>query len=441
VLENRPHHLAVLVGVIATGRCVVTLSPLQPAERQIADIRRSGVPAVIASPAILAQEGVREAIEESGLCVELGPSVPRLLGGTVNTSAQTRDGVVIEMLTSGTTGPPKRIQLGEAQFDKALQTSVPAPAKDHLFRSGVTMVATPMVHIGGMWSAVGSLYSGRKIALMQRFRLDTWVRAIERHRPRASGLVPAAVRAVLDAGIEPEKLSSLQVITCGTTFCPPELAKEFQEKYGIRVLMTYGATEFAGAVASWTLPMHEKYWPAKAGSAGRAMPGVDLRVTNAEGEVLPAGEVGYLEIRTAQAPQGPDAWVRTSDLARLDVDGFLFIEGRADDTIIRGGFKIQPGQVAKVLERHPAVREASVAPMPDRRLGQVPVAGVEVVSGSARPTMQELIRLCRDGLLPYEVPVHVVVLDELPRTAASKVSRMDLLELVRDSMAREVTVN
>jgi acyl-CoA synthetase (AMP-forming)/AMP-acid ligase II len=439
VLENRPEHLAAIVGLLAAGRCVVTLSPLQPGDRLAADITRSAVPAVIASPDVLAREGVPEAIAAAGTVIELipdGKTAPR--GPASPTSpgeSGFQPGVVIEMLTSGTTGPPKRVRLSEAQFDQALLSGGGPLKPGVLLRSGVSIVATPMVHIGGMWGAVGSLYAGRRAVLLPRFQLEPWLSAVERHRPRAAGLVPAAIRAVLDADVPAGKLSSLQAVTSGTTFCPPELADAFTSKYGIPVLMTYGATEFAGAIAIWTLPMYQKWWSVKRGSTGRSVPGVALRVTGADGQPLPMGETGHLEIRTDQAPGGDAEWVRTSDLGRLDEDGFLFITGRADDAIIRGGFKVQPGQVRSALERHPAVLEAAVVGLADDRLGQVPAAAVELRRGAAVPDPAELIMACRQMLTPYEVPVHVAVVDALPRTASSKVSRVDLLEMIQESIA------
>lgn len=438
VIENRPEHVGALVALLASGRCVVTLSPLQPPERLAADIRRSKVPVVVAAPDVLARTGVREAVEPTGVAVALAPDgALTCLGGEVRGMGEGsthNPGTVIEMLTSGTTGPPKRIHLSDDQFDKGVGSMVALP-KDGLLRGGVTIVVAPLVHIGGFWGALAPLYAGRRLCLLTRFEVDKWADAIERHRPPAASIVPAAVRAVLEADVPAERLSSLQVITCGTAYCPPELADEFFRTYGVRVLMTYGATEFAGAIAAWTKSLHEKWWTAKAGSAGRATPGVELRIVGPDGGPVPAGEPGTLEVRSAQSPMGADAWVRTSDLARIDEDGFLFVLGRTDDAIVRGGFKVQPATVAKALERHPAVREAAVAPFPDARLGHVPVAGVQVDPGMPRPDSAELAALCREVLTPYEVPVHVSVFDELPRTPSAKVSRVDLVALIEQDMS------
>lgn len=434
ILENRPEHVAVLLAVLATGRCVVTLSPLQPAARLASDIARSELPVVVGSPETLGREGVLDAVVAAGLALELGPDgalVER--GGAAPAAATTSPGIAIEMLTSGTTGPPKRVRLSVRQLDGSLDSGGQAPRAGRLLSNSVSLVATPMVHIGGLWGALATLYAGRRIALMPKFVLEPWVSAVERHGLRAAGLVPAALRTVLDAAVPPERLRSLQVVTSGTTACPAELADRFFRTYGIRVLMTYGATEFAGAVAGWTYELHREWWERKAGSAGRPFGDAVLRVTGPDGAELPTGEVGLLEVRTGQSAQGAAHWVRTSDLARIDDDGFLWITGRADDAIVRGGFKVQPETVKKVLEAHPAVREAAVAGLPDQRLGAVPVAAVELESGhqDSGDLVAELLARCRAELTPYEVPKHLFVVDELPRTPSTKVSRVELLDLVR----------
>ncbi|WP_181784016.1 ANL family adenylate-forming protein, partial [Pseudonocardia pini] len=358
----------------------------------------------------------------------------RVVGGAVTTSALTSPATAIEMLTSGTTGPPKRVRLSVAQLNGSLTAGGRTPSPHALLSRSVSLVATPMVHIGGLWGAVGTLYAGRRIVMLRKFAVEPWARAVETYRVRAAGLVPAAIRAVLDADVAPERLASLQVVTAGTTACPPELAQRFFDRYGVRVLSIYGATEFAGAVAGWTYPLHERWWGTKAGSAGRPFPGVAMRVTADGGRPLSSGEVGRLEVRTAQSPRGAQEWMPTSDLARIDTDGFLWITGRADDTIVRGGFKIQPDTVKRVLESHAAVREAAVAALPDERLGAVPVAAVEVEAGRRRPTVEELLALCRTELTPYEIPKHLLVLDALPRSPSSKVSRVDLLDLIREAV-------
>jgi acyl-CoA synthetase (AMP-forming)/AMP-acid ligase II len=435
VLENRPAHVAVVVSLIATGRCLTALSPLQPAAKLVSDLERTEVGVVVASPEQLALPGVREAIALGGRAVALaadGALRPEADGARPGDSAFADPDTAVEMLTSGTTGPPKRVRLTHSQLDVALHSAHIRARSHHgrpILGSGTVLVGTPLVHISGLWGILAATFAGRHIALLDRFRLAEWVGAVERFRPRAAGLVPAAMRTVLDARVEPARLSSLQVVTSGTAPCPADLAEEFTRTYGPKVLMTYGATEFAGAVAGWTLPLHEQWWARKRGSAGRAFPGVQIRVRDDDGGVLPTGEVGHIEVLTRQAPNGGADWIRTSDLGRLDEDGFLWITGRADQAIIRGGFKVHPDVVKRCLEQHDGVLEAAVVGLPDDRLGQVPAAAVEPRLGRARPTVDELSELCRRHLTPYERPTQILVVDALPRTPSMKVSRVELLEM------------
>jgi len=189
----------------------------------------------------------------------------------------------------------------------------------------------------------------------------------------------------------------------------------------LRVLNLYGATEFAGGVAGWTIRDWETFRGQKRGSVGRANPGVRLRVVDQEtGEPVPAGEIGVLEVASDRF--GGTERVRTSDQARMDENGFLWIVGRVDDVIIRGGFKIQAEDVRIALESHPAVREASVVGVPDARLGDVPVAAVTVTEKDPVDG-EELRAWLRQRLTAYQVPVDIRVVPELPRTAALKVPR------------------
>lgn len=438
ILENRPEHVGAVVALLASDRCVVSLSSLQPDDRLIADIVACDLPVVIGSGAALGRNGVTEAVLKSGIVVELSQGLSvRRLGGAIHTADAYRPGTALEMLTSGTTGAPKRVQIGPLQLEKSLNAGGLPPAQDRLLRSGTNVVYTPLVHISGMWGSIAPLYAGRRIALLPKFSLEPWLQLVEEHRPRSSSAVPAVIRAILAAEVAPERLASLQAVTSGTAPCPPELTEAMLDRYGIRVLTTYGATEFAGAVAAWTYDLHNEWWAKKVGSTGRAMRGVELRVVDA-GTFVPLGadEVGVLEVRAAQSILGAGSWVRTSDLARIDEDGFLFIEGRADDVIIRGGFKIHPDQVAAALQQHPAVAAAAVAALEDSRLGDVPVAAVELVEGALPPTVAELNALARRVLLPYEVPAHIAIVAALPRTPSMKISRVEVLDMVRMDIER-----
>src|SRR4029077_4348458 len=193
----------------------------------------------------------------------------------------------------------------------------------------------------------------------ERFELNAWADAVRRHRPRAVSLIPAALRTVLHSGLPRADLDSIRAVTCGTAPLSADDADAFTDKYGIPVLTSYAATEFGGGVAGWTLDDYQKYWRAKRGSVGRANPGAQLRVVDDDGTAREPNQVGLLEVKPAQL--GPSAtWMRTTDMARIDDDGFVWILGRADQAIIRGGFKVMPDDVRLALEAHPAVAAAAV---------------------------------------------------------------------------------
>jgi long-chain acyl-CoA synthetase len=431
VLGNRPEDVVALAGLLATGRCVVPLNPLQPPARLAADILSSELSAVVTGPAALADERVQAAL--TGQCLALlidADGGVYEVGGRVPASHVLRPGIALEMATSGTTGPPKRIPLTDEQLDASLRTSGQIPRDGVLLAPTVSLVCTPLSHIGGLWAALGALHAGRRLVLLRKFEVEPWCASVHRHQVRAAFLVPAALRSLVEARVPQKRLSSLRLLTTGAAACPPELADAVHQRYGIPVLSTYGATEFAGAVAGWTTALHRRWWQAKASSAGRPYAGVQLRVLDASGAEVRPGRSGRLEVRSVQAATVERAgWVRTGDLARIDDDGFLWIIGRADDVIVRGGFKIQPEDIARALEEHPAVREAAIAALADTRLGALPVAAVEAVPGRPPPTPAELHLHCRDVLAPHERPARIVVLDALPRAAAGKVSRRDLLAL------------
>jgi acyl-CoA synthetase (AMP-forming)/AMP-acid ligase II len=419
LLRNRPAHVGLLLGLLRAGACVVTANPERGAERVRADLEAVGV-------GTFAGEGD----DLTALAPKLRWFVSDALGAVDVTGdgapalAERRPAVAVEMLTSGTTGPPKRVPLTYETLSRVLAGAKYYERKadtELRLRSGVTIVNSPLVHLGGLFRILQSVNDGRSFCLLERFRVDDWADAVRRHRPRTVSLVPAALRMVLDADLDAADLASVRSVVSGTAPLAPEDADAFREKYGAPVLISYAATEFGGAVAGWNLADHERYWATKRGSVGRAHPGSELRVVDPDdGTLLAPDEEGVLEVRTRLL--GDDAaWMRTNDQARIDADGFLWILGRADQAIIRGGFKIRPDDVRAALERDPRVRGAAVVSRPDARLGAVPVAAVELRPGAEPVSPHDLLVGAGGVLARYEVPAELQVVDALPRTPAGKV--------------------
>lgn len=447
LLRNRPGHIAGVVAVLASDRCLVTLNPLLPDDLLFADLAALALPAVIVDESDLARPGMDRALRAAGCAViAIGA---RLEGARIpagferpRTEAGISPGVAIEMLTSGTTGPPKRVPLTRNAFDASFAGFTRYErnrdyADQPQLRSGVTMVVNPLTHIGGIYGCIGALMAGRKIALLEKFTVAGWVDAVRRNRPRVAGAVPSAVRMLLDADIDRDSLSSLSALISGTAPLSPDLVDAFHAKYGIPILSNYGATEFAGAIAGWTVDDFRARWAEKRGAVGRVHANIAARIIDpATGAELPAGAEGILELQGDQlGPDyrpGGDRWLRTTDRAVLDEDRFLFIRGRADNAIIRGGFKVHPDDVVKALHQHPAVREAAVVGVPDPRLGAVPAAAIILRDGAEPPPAEMLDAFLRERLIPYQIPVHYRFVADFPRTPSLKPSAPGLRALFAD---------
>jgi long-chain acyl-CoA synthetase len=390
LLANRPEIVGATLGVLLGEGCVVTLNPNQGDAGLAEDLRALRPPVVVARTEDWERGAVFDVVRELGLAgVEVSGGAARSVAGLEKVTASeyriADPGVAVEMLTSGTTGPPKRVPLPYAAFERTIAAAGEhyrkgsTGADDTLrLRSGVALVTSPLVHMSGIFRMLLNICEGRRIALLERFRVPDWVELVRRHRPRAVSLVPAALAMVYDADVDRDVFESVEVVTSGTAALSPDLQQRFEEHYGVAVLPSYGATEFAGGVAGWTLPLHREWIDRKRGSVGRPQPGRQVRTVDADsGALVEPGAQGVIEVAT-----GDDAWVRTTDLGRIDEDGFVWVDGRTDDAILRGGFKIAPSDVVAALRSHPAVHDAGVVGVSDERLGSVPVAAVELRPGA-----------------------------------------------------------
>jgi acyl-CoA synthetase (AMP-forming)/AMP-acid ligase II len=413
LLRNRPGHVAAFLGVLLGGGTVVTVNPARGDDRTRADIAALRLPLIIGEP------------DDLATLVPPGTATVAITGASVDWQACHTEGyaagpgVAVRMLTSGTTGPPKRIDLSYDMLARSVMGPDPegAPAPTEL-RRGVAIVNSPLVHIGGVFRVLQCVAEARPFVLLERFELQAWADAVRTHRPRTVSLVPAALRTVLHSDLTRADLASIRAVTCGTAPLSADDADAFTEKYGIPVLTSYAATEFGGGVAGWTLADYERHWRAKRGSVGRANPGAHLRVVDDEGATLGPDQVGLLEVKPGQL--GPSAqWMRTTDLGRIDSDGFVWIVGRADQAIIRGGFKVMPDDVRVALEDHPAVAGAAVVARSDERLGETPVAMVQLRQ-AASADADTLVEYLRTRLARYEIPTEIAIVDAIPRTPSGK---------------------
>jgi acyl-coenzyme A synthetase/AMP-(fatty) acid ligase len=273
-------------------------------------------------------------------------------------------------------------------------------------------------NIAGLYSYLPLVASGRMVIMTEKFNLDEFLDYVREWQPESGGMPPSAFREMMDRDIPPEALASLKFMSGGACAFDADLLRAVEAKYGVKILQAYGATEFGGVV-SQVLPQHfEEYGPEKSLSVGRPWAGAEFRIVDPEtGKDLPAGQGGQLHVRVPRL--GPD-WVATSDLCKLDEDGFLYYLGRSDGAIVRGGFKVDPEQIRTALLAHPAISDALVAGAPDRRLGEVPVAAYVLRQGADAPTADELKAHLRARLPATFVPTGYRQVQAIPLTPTNK---------------------
>ncbi len=426
IIRNRLPHAAAVIGLLAHRRSISFVYPFLPATAISDNIESLGAAAILADE----QDwpGFHEAAAQAGcagiaLCgVDEAPVLVEALERC--TRSQFDDTLAnggIEVLSSGTTGTPKRIPMPLNLLERAVMS---APGAESGKAPPVQINIWPLGGVGGVCLLAGAAVNNTPLVLMERFSVDGLVDALQRHRPDMLGLNPTAIAMLMDADVPPEALSSIEVVSGGSAYLDPDLQERFEQRFSVPILWGMGATEFCGTIVRWTPQMRAEVSDNKRGSTGKAMPGVELRVIDPDsGAAVAAGEEGLLEV---YCPSVRPDWVRTTDLVMIDADGYVFHRGRYDGAIVRGGFKILPERVVDILRQHPAVVDASVVGIPDARLGEVPVAAVELSRTSQGVAEQELVAFLRSELPPTHIPTQIRIVDALPRTPSLKVSLNDV---------------
>lgn len=425
--RNHPSAIAALLGLIAMNRTIRMIYAFQSASGIARDVARLDPAVVLAAAADLSDE-VLSVLRERGIAAIalLGMDAAAMPG--FEQSRRTDDAQApgpprIEILTSGTTGRPKQFPIS---YDMIAEHMVGAS----LMRAGPStdfsklspgLLFMPLGNISGIYTTIPAMLNGLRVVLLERFTLSGWHDHLLRYRPQASGMPPACVQMVLDADIPREDLACIRTMGIGAAPLDPTVQRAFEERYGIPILLSYGATEFGGPVTAMTADLHAEWGKEKFGSVGRPIAGAQLRVIDPDtGAILPPGMEGILEVIAPRI--GPD-WIRTADIAVIDADGFLFHRGRADGAIMRGGFKLLPETIERALLLHPAISAAVAVGLPDRRLGQAPGAAIQIKPGMEPPTIAELHTHLRRHVLATHIPVFWRFVGALPTTPSMKVDR------------------
>jgi acyl-CoA synthetase (AMP-forming)/AMP-acid ligase II len=377
----------------------------------------------------LPDKGLQALLDATSPFVLLEPDGIRPIGSSRTFDAD----VAFVMWTSGTTGPPKAILHTHSAYLELLDR-VLVPLRGGSRREGrapsPNLIPVSLALNAGIYNALFGLRAGAPLVIMDRFTTAEFARLVHTFEIRSTVLPPAAM-AMLNADPDVADLSPLRFIRSITAPLSPLQARRFMDRFGVFVLNSYGQAEI-GEVIGWTATDAKEH-PEKIGAAGRPHGGVAIKLVGDEPHW--SGDVGELYVRPPRMAAGyasggslddrtdDEGFIATGDLARLDSDGFVWIEGRVGDLINRGGNKVFPEEVEEVLKLGAGARDAAVVGIPDERLGEVPVAFV-VTDGEL--DVDALRALCRANLVPYKVPVDFVPIGSLPRTEVGKIRRGEL---------------
>ena len=363
--------------------------------------------------------------------------------------------ITILMYTAGTTGQPKGVPLRHDGFVSYILDNVDPASPDIEERNLLTV---PLYHVAGIQGMLAAIYGGRTLVLMRQFEVKEWLENAQQERVTRAMLVPTMLKTVIDyPDFGKYDLGSLQVITYGAASMPLEVInKAMKVMPWVRFINAFGQTETASTITTLGPEDHiidgteeekEKKLKRLAQSIGRPLSDVEVKIVDGEGEELPRFEVGEIvarghrimtgywrdEEKTAQAFT-TDGWLITGDRGWVDDEGYIFLAGRGDDMIIRGGENISPEEVEDVLHSYPKVEEAAVIGVPDSEWGQQPRAIVVLKKGEVA-SAEEIMEHCRSRLAGFKRPRSVVFIDSLPRNSIGKVLRKTLREQYGHSQA------
>ncbi|MBD3732330.1 MAG: fatty acid--CoA ligase [Sphingopyxis sp.] len=351
-----------------------------------------------------------------------------------------QDDAVLQLYTSGTTGNPKGAVLSNRNLFALRKHSNEADMPYTKWEDDeAVLVAMPCAHIGGTGLGIMALAAGLPGIILAEFNPDGVFDAVEHHGVTRFFIVPAALQMLLMhprcASVD---YSRLKYILYGAAPIPLELLRQCIKMFGAQFIQAYGMTETTGTICMLPPEDHDPEGNARMRSAGKALPGVEIRILGPDGQSVPTGEVGEVVTRSSNNMIGywnlpeataktmtADGWIHTGDAGYLDEDGYLFIHDRMKDMIISGGENVYPAEVESAIFGHPAVQEVAVIGIPDQKWGET-VKAVVVPKPGMRVEEADIIAWARERIAAFKAPRSVDVIEALPRNASGKILRKDL---------------
>ena len=362
--------------------------------------------------------------------------------------ADAGEGIAIQLFTSGTTAAPKAAILRHSNLVSYILGTVEfasAPEDD------AALVSVPPYHIAGIAALLSSIYANRRILMLPAFEPTAWLRLASAERASNAFVVPTMLSRIIEAHAAVEAdhdLTSLRSVAYGGGKMPLELIGRALELWpATGFTNAYGLTETSSTIALLGPDEHRAAHAAehpehraRLTSVGKPLPTVELEIRDEDGRALPPGERGEIYVRGDQvsgeykerSALDVDGWFPTRDAGYIDAEGYLFLSGRADDVIVRGGENISPGEIEDALLTHPAVADAAAVAVPSPEWGEAVGVAYVVREGHESPADDTLKTLIRERLRSSRVPERLIAVDALPYNEMGKLLRREVKKLFAD---------
>ncbi|MDQ3294618.1 MAG: AMP-binding protein [Actinomycetota bacterium] len=436
------YFVSTYLAVLSAGLVAVPVNPISPARALEQELRSVGARAVFIGPSGRAAWGgvdraalpnLEHVIATSGADIAGAVVLDDLMGGApAPVVDRADDDLAVLIFTSGTAGSPKAAMLTHGNLRSNLEQVQAHPGRA-LASSDVLFGVLPLFHIFGLNVVLGgALVAGASVVLVERFDPTSALEAVQTHGITVVLGAPALWAEWAGLTGHDGALATVRLAASGAAKLPDEVADAMERRFGVVVTEGYGLTEASPVVTS------SAGTTVKRGSIGVPVPGLDVRLVDADGEDVLVGDAGEIWVRGPNVFAGywedvaatdnaltADGWLRTGDIAVVDDDGSVFLVDRAKDLIIVSGFNVFPAEVEEVLLEHPGVEAAAVVGVAHPHSGEAVKAFVVSAPGASNEE-DEIIAFCADRLARYKCPVKVMFVGEIPVGPAGKVLRRSL---------------
>jgi long-chain acyl-CoA synthetase len=445
VAANNWYFVVSWLAILGVGAVAVPINPASPGPEITKELADVGVVAVIVGPTgkRVLPDIDRAAVPDLRLVVQAdaGDLVvddavrlhELMAAGPTPIVPRDADDLAVLMFTSGTAGYPRAAKLTHGNLLANIEQMQANPYREQR-SDDVTFGVLPFFHIFGLNVMLDmALHTGGAVLAVERFDPESALESVEKHAVTIIAGAPAMWGAWAHLpGAEAEAFCSVRIAGSGAAKLDPAVRGTIQERFGLQVDEGYGLTEASPVVTTAT------GLPAPPGSIGAPLPGVKVRLIDADGHDVLVGDVGEIRVQgpnvfsgywgddeaTAQALTD-DGWLKTGDLAVVDDDGFLFVVDRLKDLIIVSGFNVYPAEVESILIEHPGVAAAAVVGVQHPHSGEAVKAYVVAAEGASLEE-DDIIAFAEQRLARYKCPQKVWFVDELPKGLGGKVRKHEL---------------